>query len=89
MDKPPPMPSRHGQECKVQNMKTAGRSVSADMVCSGQAMQGSGHFAMTYDSPEHYSGKMSFDVNAHGRRMAMSSTMEGRWIGASCGNVKH
>ncbi|MBV9991282.1 MAG: DUF3617 domain-containing protein [Alphaproteobacteria bacterium] len=88
MDKPPPM-GRGAQSCKVQNMKIAGQSVSADMVCNGERMQGTGHFAMTYDAPEHYAGKMSFNMNANGHPMAMTSTMEGRWIAASCGAVKH
>ena len=88
LDHPPPMPKRGGQECKMANMKVAGQSVSADMVCSGKNMQGTGHFQMTYDSPEHYAGKMSFSMNANGHQMAMSNSMEGRWISASCA-VKH
>lgn len=88
MDKPPPM-GRGAEACKVQNMKIAGQSVSADMVCNGEHMKGTGHFTMSYDAPEHYAGKMSFNMNANGHAMAMASTMEGRWIGASCGAVKH
>ena len=88
MDKPPPM-GRGAQFCKVRNMKVAGQSISADMVCSGRNVQGGGHFTMLYDSPEHYAGKMSFNMNTGGHAMAMTSTMEGRWIGASCGTVKH
>jgi hypothetical protein len=88
MDKPPPM-SRGAQSCKVQNMKKTGQTVSADMVCSGKSMQGSGHFTMTYDSPEHYAGKMSFSMSANGHPMTMTNTMEGRWISPSCGTVTH
>jgi predicted component of type VI protein secretion system len=89
LERPPPMPKRAGNECKMANMKVAGQSVSADMVCSGKNMQGMGHFQMTYDSPEHYAGKMSFNMNANGHQMAMSNTMEGRWVSASCGAIKH
>jgi hypothetical protein len=58
MDKPPPMDKGRAKDCKMQNMKVAGQTVSADMVCSGAEMSGTGHFSMTYDSPEHYAGKM-------------------------------
>ncbi|HWA92299.1 MAG TPA: DUF3617 domain-containing protein [Rhizomicrobium sp.] len=84
MDKPPPMPNRHGENCKMQNMKVAGQAMSADMVCSGANMQGTGHFQIAYDSSEHYSGKMSFNMTAHGRPMAMSNSFEGRWVSADC-----
>lgn len=83
MSRPPEM-GRHGkQECKMQNMKVVGQSVSADMVCSGEA-HGSGHFALSYDTPEHYSGRMSMNISVHGHAMASSTSFEGRWISASC-----
>lgn len=88
MDKPPPMPKHHGQECKVQNLRTAGKTISADMVCSGNA-NGTGHFSSTYDSPERYSGRMSFNMTVNGHTMAVNNSFEGRWISASCGAVKH
>jgi len=89
MTKPPVMPKRAGQDCKMQNLKTSGDSVSADMVCTGSGMNGTGHFTTRYDSPEHYSGRMSMNMTAHGHSMAMSNSFEGKWISASCGGVTH
>jgi hypothetical protein len=89
MDKPPSMPSRHGEECKMQNLKTIGQAMSADMVCSGKDMQGTGHLQISYDTAEHYAGKMSFNAVAHGHPMAITNSFEGRWMSASCGAEKH
>ena len=53
MIKPPPMGRPgHEQDCKMQNMKTDGSSVSADMVCDSKDMKGGGHFALAnaYDA---------------------------------------
>jgi hypothetical protein len=83
MSKPPEMPRHGSQECKMQNMKAEGQSISADMICTGEA-NGSGHFSMTYDSPEHYSGQMSMNIAVHGRPMASTTSFEGRWVAAVC-----
>lgn len=84
MDKPPPMDKGRAKACKMQNLKVAGQTVSADMVCSGANMAGTGHFAMTYDSPEHYAGKMTMDMTTHGHRMAMTNSFEAKWISPVC-----
>jgi len=83
MSRPPEIGHHGKQECKMQNMKSVGQSVSADMVCTGDA-HGSGHFALNYDSPEHYSGRMSMNIAVHGRAMASTTSFEGRWISATC-----
>jgi hypothetical protein len=82
--KPPPM--RNGQDCKMSNLKTAGQSFSADLVCSGQ-MNATGHFEVSYDSPEHYTGKSSFTGTQDGHPISNSTTMEGRWVSADCKGV--
>ncbi|HEX4294561.1 MAG TPA: DUF3617 domain-containing protein [Rhizomicrobium sp.] len=85
MIKPPPM-GRPGHEpdCKMQNMKTDGSSVSADMVCDAKDMKGGGHFAIVYDSPEHYTGKMTMSMDSHGRHMATNTSFEAKWLSADC-----
>jgi hypothetical protein len=88
MSKPPEMPNHGKQECKIQNMKTDGQSVSADMICTGKA-NGGGHFKFTYDTPEHYSGKVSTNVMIHGHAMASTASFEGRWISARCKTAAH
>ncbi len=85
MFKPPPM-GRPGHEpqCKMQNMKTDGSSVSADMVCDTKDVKGGGHFALTYDSPEHYTGKITMSTDIHGHHTASSTSFEAKWLSADC-----
>jgi len=85
-DSPPP-PDRQ-RACQMQNLKRDGHTFTADMVCSGE-MQGSGHMSVTYDSDEHYSGKMEFSgTSEHLGEVATSNEFSGRWLGADCGTVK-
>jgi hypothetical protein len=79
--KPPPM--RNGQDCKMSNVKTVGQSFSADLVCTGE-MNATGHFEITYDTPEHYTGKQSFTGTQDGHPINATTTMEGRWVSADC-----
>ncbi len=83
--KPPPM-GRPGHEplCKMQNMKTDGSSVSADMVCDSRDMKGGGHFALAYDSPEHYTGKVTMSFDSRGHHTASSTSFEAKWLSADC-----
>jgi Protein of unknown function (DUF3617) len=80
----PPESFNRQKECKLANLKTAGETISADMVCSGAEVQGGGHFQMTYDSPEHYIGKVSMSMTTHGHAIASTTTMEGKWLSADC-----
>jgi len=84
-DKPPPV---HNRDCTVSNSKIVGQTFSADMTCNGE-MQGTGHMSVTYDSTEHYSGKMDFSGTSHGHHADMTNSFEGRWVSADCGTVTH
>ncbi len=75
-------------DCKMSDLKTVGHTLSGTMVCSGQ-MKGAGHIAITYDTPEHYSGKMNFDGSSGGHPLHMNYLYEGRWLKADCGNVSN
>ncbi len=67
--------------CK-QQVSRSGNTVRSHFVCTEPASEGDGEF--TFDSPEHYSSKLS--VQRQGRSMSMSG--EGRWLGADCGTLK-
>ncbi|MDR3414879.1 MAG: DUF3617 domain-containing protein [Nevskia sp.] len=83
----PPTPGQRGN-CQVQNLKRDGHTFSADTVCSGE-MQGTGHVTVTYDSDEHYSGKMDFSgTSAHTGDVQTSNEFSGQWLGTDCGSVK-
>ena len=83
MDKPPSALA-HGKECAMQNLKTEGQNVSADMVCSGKEMNGKGHFTLAYDTLEHYTGKVTFSGAARGHPMTTTTTFEAKWVSADC-----
>lgn len=85
-DTPPDM-SRH-KECKMTNVRAGGQSLSADMVCSGN-MQGTGHLDISFDSPEHYTGKSSMTGTIDGRPVNNVTTFEGRWVSADCKGMTH
>ena len=74
----------HEPDCKMQNMKADGSSVSADMVCDSKDMKGGGHFALVYDSPEHYTGKVTMSMDTHGRHMTTNTSFEAKWLSADC-----
>ncbi len=76
----------HSQDCKMTNEKMTGHTFSADMVCTGKLI-GTGHVEATYDTPEHYTSTESMKGTVHGHQVDNSTTMEGRWISADCGNV--
>jgi Protein of unknown function (DUF3617) len=82
--KPPPMHLGHENECRTENVKTSGNTASADMVCDGEHVKGSGHFALAYDSHEHYTGKITMDVDTGIHRMASTTTFEAKWLGSDC-----
>jgi len=85
MIKPPPMGRPgHEPECKMQNMKTEGSSVSADMVCDSKDVKGGGHFALAYDSPEHYTGRMTMNMDTRGHHVASTTSFEAKWLSADC-----
>jgi len=83
-DGPPPSLQK---QCKMENMHVTGNTMSADMVCTGE-MQGRGHMTVTYDGPEHYSGKMAFTGSAGGQTRNVTDTFDGKWLSPNCGSVK-
>jgi hypothetical protein len=85
MIKPPPMNRLgHENECRTTNLKTTGHTASADMVCDGPHVKGGGHFEFTYDTPEHYTGKIVMDLDTGIHRMASTTTFEAKWLGSDC-----
>lgn len=83
-DKPPPMRSK---ECTMTNVRIEGHTFSGDTVCTGE-FQGQGHFSVTYDGNEHYTGTSTTTGTAEGHPVNSSTSFEGKWISADCGSVK-
>ena len=78
------VPPSDNPSCKMQNVHSEGRTVTADMVCHGQ-MEGTGHFSTTYDSDTHYRATMSMAMNG----MSMNNAIEGKWLKADCAGASH
>jgi len=86
-DKPPQM--QHNSECTQQNTNLSHGTFTADLVCTGANMQGTGHITATFDSDTHYTSQMVFNGTAHGHSTTFTNTIEGKWVSADCGSVGH
>lgn len=74
--------------CELANKATRGHTYSANMVCTGE-MKGKGHVMVSYDTSEHYTGKMTFSGTSNGRPANIVNLFDGKWVSADCGNVRH
>ena len=82
-------PEMHNmKECRMLNVQAGANRFTADFMCSGQ-MQGNGHVEFVFDSPEHYTGRTTMMGATMGHPVNMTTTMEGRWVGADCKGVAH
>lgn len=75
------MPVNENGRCK-HDIQRSGRTVKSHFVCTDPASEGDGEF--TFDSPEHYSNKLTIK---RGDKV-MTITGEARWLGADCGDIK-
>jgi hypothetical protein len=83
-DSPPPP---RNKACTFTSFTHIGNTFSGDEVCHGE-FEGQGHFSVTFDSDEHYSGTSTTSGTTNGRSMNMSNNWEGRWVSADCGGAK-
>jgi len=56
-------------------------------VCSGE-YSGTGESEVTFHSPKHYTGTGKMNQVMNGEKRTMAFTMEGKWLGSDCGEVK-
>lgn len=71
-------------QCSVQNYRQSGKTVSGDMVCSGD-LKAKGHFEMTVTSATSYSGKWTLQgVTSGGQAINQSSDIKATWIKDKC-----
>lgn len=74
--------------CQAKNMKQSGNSYSADIVCSGDMMKGSGKVSGTYNGNDRFSSTYDFKGTMHGQPVSHKQQTSGRWLGTDCGSVK-
>lgn len=90
MDRPPMTPQQMQQQtgCTVQNVRKTANSVSSDMVCTGERMQGHGTTTITYKGMTHSEGQSTFQGTASGRPISTKTTFLSDFVSANCGSVK-
>jgi hypothetical protein len=76
------------QSCKVDSVAVNGKTQEAHVTCTNSHGNSTGVFRMTATSRESYEGTMDMNTTVNGRAMTMKMRMKGKWLGASCGNVK-
>ncbi|HEY6211058.1 MAG TPA: DUF3617 domain-containing protein [Vicinamibacterales bacterium] len=81
------MQERPNQNCKQTITNNTAKSMDAAVVCTGpSAMTAQMHIEAV--SSTEYKGHMTGKANARGGEMDMTVDMNGKWLGADCGDVK-
>ncbi len=71
-------------QCSIKNYKKSGKTVSGDMVCTGD-LKAQGRFEMTIDSNTSYKGKWAMKgVTREGQPIDQTTDISARWIKAKC-----
>lgn len=72
------------RQCTIQNYKKSGKTVSGDMVCSGE-LKARGRFEMTVESDTRYQGKWTLKgVTSEGQPVDHTTDISARWVKAKC-----
>jgi hypothetical protein len=85
-DQPPMGHNESG--CESKNFRRQGNGYSMDIVCDNAHMKGTGTVKGTYSSGEGFTSVYDFKGTAQGRPVNSHSESSGKWLGASCGDVK-
>lgn len=74
------------ENCRQENLQTSDAGMSVDLVCTG-TMNGTGRIEYVFETDTRYSGTMNFQGTSGGQAANISTTMEGNWVSADCGDV--
>lgn len=85
-DQPPMGQNESG--CESKNFKRQGNGYSLDLVCDNAHMKGTGTVKGTYTNSETFTSVSDFKGTAQGRPVKSHTESSGKWLGASCGDVK-
>lgn len=69
--------------CETKNLKLTGNTFTADMICRGE-MKTTGHIEVTFDSAEHYHGKIVNTMEMGGQSRTSTMLIEARWLSSNC-----
>jgi hypothetical protein len=77
-------PVNRNPDCTYSNVRSDGRTFSADMVCKGQ-LNATGHLTTTYDSDTHYTASVTINTGD----TSLTNAVEGKWVKADCAGAQH
>ena len=84
LKKPIDTSSNPDDQCSIKNYKQTGKSVSGDMVCSGD-LKAKGRFEMTVNSETSYKGKWTLKgVTKDGQPIDQTTDIDAKWVKAKC-----
>ncbi len=86
--KSPPIFAQNQLGCVTKNSTHTGNNYKMDFVCDSPDLKGTGTAEGAITSPESFSGKTTFNGLAQGNAVNEQADINGKWIGAMCGDVK-
>lgn len=80
----PPTMIHDQSGCAAEHVARNDNAYRADLVCNGQAIQGSGQAEGSFSSPERFSGQTVFNGLVQGLPVNERAQTTGRWVAARC-----
>jgi len=74
--------------CAAKNASHAGNKYRLDFECTSEQLKGNGTAEGTFVSMEKFTGQTRFNGFVQGNPVNEKADISGRWLNASCGNVK-
>ncbi|MGZ8269851.1 MAG: DUF3617 domain-containing protein [Methylophilus sp.] len=90
MAKQKTMPNLYQEQtgCRSKNATRNGNSYKIDFTCDSVDLKGNGKAEGSLTSPEHFTGQTQFNGVAQGNPVNEKAEIAGKWVNASCGDVK-
>lgn len=86
--KAPPIFGQNSLGCTTKNSTRTGNNYKMDFVCDSADLKGTGTADGAITSAESFTGKTKFNGLAQGNAVNEQADINGKWIGAMCGDVK-
>ena len=74
--------------CVAKNTTHIGNRYHLDFECTGEQLKGNGSAEGTFVSMEKFTGQTRFNGFVQGNSVNEKADISGKWLNASCGNVK-
>ena len=86
--KSPPIFGQNPLGCTTKSATRNGNNYKLDFVCDSRDLQGTGVAEGVITSAESFTAKTKFNGAAQGNAVNEQADITGKWVGASCGEVK-